>query len=273
MAMKIVKYCCSVVIGGFLLFCLPATAVVVSGDLNGDGVVDQQDGLALIERVKSGDLGGDIHLDGEADFEDVLQWQNQWQDYTLAGDANVVLHFRNSEVDSLHEALAGDLQVSSRFKPVTGLPMVNHAFITFATATMKAQGGPPVQIFSATAGDPARRIDLVELDDLGQILGGIDFPPGRVNWIRLYVLEGFPYTYIVGEDEGIYNLKVPSGMFRMISPGKKIVITPDMVNIVSVDMDVSRSIVQVSGTNSILKPVVKLYVDTDEVDDATGKFE
>jgi len=270
MAMKNVKFCCTWVIAGFLLFCLPASAVVISADLNGDGIINEQDALALIERIQSGNLGGEILLDGEADFEDVLQFQQQWQNYTIAGDANVVLHFNNSA--NVRAALAGDLQVASGFKPVTGLPMISHAFITFGTATMKTVGGPPVQIFSATAGDPARRLDLVELDDLGQILGGIDFSGGRLNWLRLHVLPGFPYTYIVGQDEGIYELKVPSEMLHMISPGKKIAISPDVINIISVDMDISRSILPVSGTNSILKPVVRLYVNGIEVDDATGGF-
>ncbi len=269
--MSMAKSFCMSVLGGLFLLCLPCAAVTVSGDLNGNGLIDQEDALAAVGYWKAKDLSGDIQLDGNINAEDLFLFQQQWGDYTIGENPNVILHFQNSNNPALHNALTDDLQVASQFKSVTA-PAISNAFITFATATMKAKGGPPFEIFSATAGDPARRIDLMELDDLGQILGGINFPASQANWIRLHILQGFPYTYIVGEDEGIYELKVPSNKFRLISPGAKITIATDTLNILSIDMDVNRSIVHVSGTNSILKPVVKLFVNTTEVDDATGGF-
>ena len=80
--------------------------------------------------------------------------------------------------------------------------------------------------------------------------------------IRLYVVEDYPNTYVVDKDGVNRPLKVPSDVFKIIAGGNRSTIDPDALNTILLDMDVSHALKEVSGPAYIMRPVVKLSVET-----------
>ena len=273
--------------------CPISWAVTVSADLDGDGAVDQDDLLDILQAAKATGFEGDLILDGIVNSDDILELLRQWQAQTLHSEDNVILTVRNSQADTA-KVLADGLAVTAGFETTTCPPLQN-AFITFDRVTIQGPGGPPRDIFEAdsngakglnledlavtnvfvesTAPELARKVDLLALEDLGDLLGGIPFEGERLNWIRFQIVENFPNTYAVDLTGETKELKVPSNKFRIISAGNKIDIDPDSLNFLTVDLDVCRSIFERASDGYILKPVTKLLVNEEEVDDATGDFE
>jgi hypothetical protein len=273
-----------------LMLCPLSEAVTVSADLDGDGVVSHGDLLNVLQSAKESGFGGDLILNGKVDSDDILELVRQWRSGTIHSSYNVILSFKNS---AAHESklLTGGLAVTKGFEAMTCPPLQN-AFITFDRVTVQGPGGPPRDIFQAdtksldlddlavtngfaesTAPEPARKVDLLALENLDNLLGGIDFEGSRLNWIRFQIVEDFPNTYAVDLGGETKELKVPSNKFRIISAGNKVTIDPDSLNFLTVDLDVCRSIFERATDGFILKPVTKLLVNEDEVDDASEEFE
>lgn len=57
------------------------------------------------------------------------------------------------------------------------------------------------------------------------------------------------------------------------SAGNRVVLDPDVLETLSTDLDISRSIFETVTGVYMLKPVTKLLVNDEEVDAAEAKFE
>lgn len=222
------------IFGIFMLVLSPAAvALTASADLDGDSEIGPSDLLALVTLLNAEKLGADLTLDGDVGSADLLEFYRQWKNRTFPSGDNLVITFRNSSSPKGVALLTDGLEVSKGMDEVTGADILN-AFVTFDRFTVQGPGGPAADVFNASDAkgadtdwadlvvseglkgvhgpEPARKIDLVGLDNLDDALGGIDFPGTGLNWIRLYIVEDFPNTYVVTPDDMTAELRVPSNV-------------------------------------------------------------
>ncbi|MCA9411449.1 MAG: DUF4382 domain-containing protein [Candidatus Omnitrophica bacterium] len=291
-----ILHLCSWMLGVFVFtlsgngWCQPSQV-----DFSGNGRVEEEDLIDLVEFFRNGDFRADVFVDGRVDRNDILEFLKQWRNSLTDPTDNLVIRVGNSGRPQGKEVDLNNLSVSTVYKQITGTE-VSQAFLCFDKMEVKTPGGPAETVFEAspeatsedallvdlavdkglgqsTAPGALRKVELTGLDPAGQILGGLNLEADRLNWIRLHVVEGFPNSYVVLVNGATEDLEVPSGVFKIIAPGNQVMLSEDSLTELTILFDVDHSIVATGNGRYKLKPVTKLMVTEADLGDASSEFE
>ena len=123
--------------------------------------------------------------------------------------------------------------------------------ITVGSVEVNRAEGPSPVGWETVISEP-QTFDLVQLEGIEALLGSSQLEPGRINQIRLEIVEAT--ITLNGED---LTATVPSGRLRLVGSFE---LSADETTVVTLDFDADKSVVLRGNMNPLIRPVVKLLV-------------